>query len=93
MNRGKKLEEVFTVEGLFDRGSVDDHRTMIGYGSMDEAIKAAKGLEKDYRGKRYYKNFVALVCFNEWKYESGDIYGNRTCLSLNDLGLNKKKRK
>ena len=94
--KGRKVKEVFTIEGKYTgkygEDSIDDYRTMIGYESMDEAIKHAKLLEKAYKGKKGYKNFTALVCFNEWEYESGDIYGNRTCLSLKDLGVNGKRK-
>lgn len=93
MNRGRKVREIFTVEGFYDEGSVDDWRTMISYPTMDDAIEAAKELQKEHSRKNYYKNFEAAVCFNEWEYESGDIYGNRTCLSLKDLGISKKRKK
>ena len=91
VNYGKKLNEVFTIDASFDKGELDDSRTMIGYGSMDEAIRTAKELEKEYSKDKYYKHLEVSVCFNEFKYSSGDILGDRTCLSLRDLGIKKRK--
>ena len=90
-NYGKKLNEVFTINASFDKGEIEETRTEIAYGSMDEAIESAKKLEKDYSKDKYYKNLEVSVCFNEFKYSSGDVLGDRTCLSLRDLVIKKRK--
>lgn len=86
---GKKLEEVFTIRASFDGGELDEKRSMVEYSSMDEAVKTARILYKEFsrtkKDRNYYKNLDVLVCFGEFKYESGDILGEPTCLSIKDL--------
>ncbi|MBE3120702.1 MAG: hypothetical protein IMZ53_08440 [Thermoplasmata archaeon] len=92
---GKKLEEVFTIRASFDGGTIDNNRTMAGYPSMDEAVGTARKLYKDFsktkENRKYYKNLDVSVCFGEFKYESGDILGEPTCLSIKDLKTPKRK--
>ena len=82
---GKKLEEVFTIRAKDNLGSIDDGRTFLGYPSMDEAVVTARELYKELKKSRSYKNPDVLVCFGEFKYESGDVLGEPTCLSVKDL--------
>jgi len=92
---GKKLEEVFTISASFDGGTIDEKRTMAGYPSMDDAVKTARILYRELsrtkKDRNYYKNLDVSVCFGEFKYESGDILGEPTCLSINDLKTPKRK--
>ena len=90
---GRKLEEVFTINAVDDEGSIDDSRTFLGYSSMDEAVRTARGLYKELKKSRHYKNPDVLVCFGEFKYESGDILGETTCLSIKDLKPRRTKRR
>lgn len=86
---GKKVREVITIHASFDSGEINDIRTAIGYPSIDEALVNARQLYRDFsrtkENKNYYKNLDVSVCFNEFEYEDGDIWGEPTCLSIKDL--------
>ena len=90
-----KVKEVFTINAVNEAPNnfheIEDSRTWHGYDTMDEAIKNAKELYTEE--KKHYKHLDVSVCFNEFEYASGNIFGERECLSLKDLGVFKKRRK
>jgi hypothetical protein len=94
MPRGKRLKEVFTITAVNNEKNnfheIDDPRTWHGYDTMDDAIKDAKEIYNEY--KKAYKKLEVSVCFGEHLYESGDILGERECLSLEDLGVIKRRK-
>lgn len=85
---GKKVREIITIRGTFDGGELDG-LSGGSYPSVDEAIEDARKIYKDYsrtkEDRKFYKNLDVSVCFGEFEYESGDILGEPTCLSIKDL--------
>jgi hypothetical protein len=89
----KKVREVFRVEGShLDRlgdhlDEISDARLWTDYDTLDDAIEVAKECNKDFEKMLGKGNFRLSICMGEWEDERGNVLGESTCLSLEDLGV------
>ena len=82
---GKPVKEVITIDiyGGDYHGSLSDKRAFATYDSVDEAIEVAREIYLELKDE--YPELTVSISFDEWEYESGDVLGDATTLSLQDF--------